>query len=441
MNIDNSNPKYIHETILKDIVDILSDVKNSDNIDLLKNRFGNNKSFGSIAKASKNLILVFPVMMATDIPLDRAVMVSKAIERKCVSMLQLLFSALSMESAKDGIDYIKKFHTNIKMNSSVEDYMDAMEKFANLNELSSKYVGLVQVIKEDMKNINYACKSSINEARLSDYTIGMSGEIYNNNYVLEADDRSDSLKNTRERYRNTLDHNAMDRAKTTSDFLKNQLLPSDVKKANELVPSMMVVNFVGPTKNGDANLATTVVGVKAKIYPVPSNEIMQRIASKHKDSNGLLKLIQATTREISFLKDFLFAIDKAKSDAMAEGRKGKQSPLWKLLERRATKSRIRTALSMSNDATAITTLVLSQEDVDMLIKEYDVDIMKPSVAREIMSAYNLLGISVIDTSLESVDFIWDTGDDIYEKLSFDSLERETDNRQFKKVVNLMTKIQ
>ena len=114
--IENNNTRYIHETIIKDIVDILGDLKDSKLSDLVKNRFGNNKSFGSIAKASNNLVLVFPVMVGTDVSLDKAVMVSKAVERKCVSMLQLLFSALSLESAKDGIDYIKNFHTNLKVN-------------------------------------------------------------------------------------------------------------------------------------------------------------------------------------------------------------------------------------------------------------------------------------------------------------------------------------
>ena len=40
-----------------------------------------------------------------------------------------------------------------------------------------------------------------------------------------------------------------------------------------------------------------VIGVKAKMYPVDSADIINRIALKHKDKNGLLKFIKSTTRE------------------------------------------------------------------------------------------------------------------------------------------------
>ena len=52
-----------------------------------------------------------------------------------------------------------------------------------------------------------------------------------------------------------------------SDFAKNQILSSDVQKANELVTTNMIVNFVS-TGAGDTpiEMQNVVIGVKAKLY-------------------------------------------------------------------------------------------------------------------------------------------------------------------------------
>ena len=67
----------------------------------------------NIAKASAGLTAVFPVIVTEAVPLDQAVMVSKAIERKCVAMLQMLFAANQITTATGAFDYMKRFHTNL----------------------------------------------------------------------------------------------------------------------------------------------------------------------------------------------------------------------------------------------------------------------------------------------------------------------------------------
>ena len=93
-----NDPRVIHETILKDIVDVLSDVKDIDEIQF---ELGKSKSIKSIADATSNLTLVFPVVVSTDMDITSAMMISKAIERKCVAMLQMLLSAFQITDAKN----------------------------------------------------------------------------------------------------------------------------------------------------------------------------------------------------------------------------------------------------------------------------------------------------------------------------------------------------
>ena len=204
------------------------------------------------------------------------------------------------------------------------------------------------------------------------------------------------------------------------------------------MPTTMLVNFTTVKDTVKVN-TTGIVGVKAKLYPVDAMELVARISSKTKERNGLFNLIRATTREISFFKDLAFAIDKAKVDAMYMAKDDNNSRMFKVLERRAAKNRFM-KLIKKNDASAITSLVLSQDDVEYLKKYNDIDMEKSFNARTILESYNLMDIVVVDESLEIAKFMFDDGDGVYETLTFDSLEKESNGNDYKKVINLMSKI-
>ena len=85
--------QMIHETIVRDVVDIIDGVKDFDQVDWILNK---RNSVGSIAKRASNLILVFPVLISNSLSIQTATIISKAIERKCVALLQVLFSAVNM---------------------------------------------------------------------------------------------------------------------------------------------------------------------------------------------------------------------------------------------------------------------------------------------------------------------------------------------------------
>ena len=122
----------LHEGFLKDIMDLIGEKftytngkkygKNVNLMDILsfkdRTNISNNNKFDlaiskNIAKATKGLTAVFPVVVSEAVPLDQAVMVSKVIERKCVEMLQMLFASNQITSAKDAFNYLGKFHNNL----------------------------------------------------------------------------------------------------------------------------------------------------------------------------------------------------------------------------------------------------------------------------------------------------------------------------------------
>lgn len=225
---------------------------------------------------------------------------------------------------------------------------------------------------------------------------------------------------------------------------QSTLLPSDVKKANELVPTLMVVQFNQYQEYGETGckilgVKTCVIGVKCKLYPVDFSDIAYRISNKTREKNFLNNFVRATTNEISFVRDFMFAVDKAKLDAKSYGAKGSSNKMWKVLERRSVKSRIRRSMKMDNDATAISTLVLSQNLVDYLKKTENINLEKTNTCRLLMESYNLMSIVIVDETMEVAKFLFDTGEDDFEVISFNNLERESSDGSYRKVVNLLSK--
>ena len=132
---------------------------------------------------------------------------------------------------------------------------------------------------------------------------------------------------------------------------------------------------------------------------------------------------------------------KARVDAINSSRKGSSAKMWKVLERRATKNKLTKWKANKADSSPITTLIVSQDEVEYLKKDYDINLENRKIAMKLMQEYNFMGIVIADEPAETADFIWDEGNDAnYETLSFRNLERESDDRNYKKIINLMTKI-
>lgn len=478
------NPKYIHETVIRDIIsligDFASDYKNGFNIELSNEKAGGMRYMRNIAKGSKGLTLEFPVIVSDAVSVNTASMIAKAIERKAVTMLQMLFSAISITNSRDAISYIQKFHTNMDSdgNMGMDDFTDLMDQISVHSEgFSIKEKEKFREVLEDLRNsTGYYLPDRVAKRSLNEYTVdtthngiqiregavGAAAGAVAGSAIAAAVKRAaigaarmagkQAIKSgvnaaITSASRNRQDYASQDSEKIASDLRRNdrerftnQQFETDIKKANELVPSMMVIQFTYMTPDGKAIPVenTTVIGVKAKMQYVTSGDMMNRIVLKNKDKNGLFNFIKATTNQISFWKDFIFAIDRAKLDAISTSGKGSSSPIWKLLERRALKSKVRRWTGKVNDASAISTLVISREEVDYLKKEHSMDVTRPNTIFTVMNAYNIMSFVIADETLEKVMFLFDDGSNEYETLSFSHLERE-ESGSYKKIINLLAK--
>ena len=464
--------KAIHETALGSIMnafDYMTKTANSSDkgkeheqnrIDKVDKQFSMKVS--SIAKEASNLTMVFPVICSRSISIDRAMMITKAVERNCVSMLQKIFSCwqIAASGVDNARDYIMQFHNNInsramdlddvfRLTNGMTDFFSNTGKAA-VNVASSVYrnnfkesvISLDESgIAYDVKNnLNYYFPSNINESSVNDSFIVTEAGTEDKN----GDDKKKKNEEENDKKPGKDSDDSLKKFKDATDYFKSQVLDSDYKKANEMIPTNMVVNFKVRSPDGSNvfDVTNAVVGVKAKLYPVTSDDLVTHIGEKAKNSQSwLVNLIRANTREVSFVKDLVLAIDKAKIDAIKmSDRNGSSDKMWKVLERRALNSRAMRAMDQSNCAAAISTLVMSQDEVDYIKKHYAVDVERTATICKLFESYNLLGVIIVDEGLEVAKFIYNDNDPMWETISFTHLEREASDNTYKKVVNLMTKM-
>lgn len=415
---------FSEDGTIKDVMDVIHGTIDSSS-KFLNTLSNTSRSHGSIAARASQLVLVFPVLISNAIKLETAILISKAIEKKCVSLLQILFSAMNLadyNDTRDLYDYLSKFHTNLNVSPgsiTLDDFINAMDSAVAEGAIVINKKDVYDRIMSEMRDINSIAKDTFRESSVNDYAVNKNA--YGETVVtLEARGRFDDYP-----------------ANDASDFFKAQIIPTDVNKANELVPTMMVVNFV-TTKDDCAFNHTGVIGVKAKMYPVESMELIGRLSSKYSDSNTLFNLIKCSTKEKSFFKDFAFALEKTKMDAINIAKGSVNSRLFRTLERRAARNKSK--LLRIGDASPITTLVISQEEVEYLKKYSNMNLENLNIAKVIFNGYNLMGMVIVDDSVEIAKFLYDDGEGIFETMTYDALAKEDKNGDYKKIVNLMAKM-
>lgn len=612
----------LHETVLSDIYDIIK----KGVADLRKTSSSIGKS-SSLARATSGLTLVFPVLCTDTLPIDVATMVSKAIERKAVSMLQIALSAYNITNATDAVEHLKNFHTNLDIDSlTVDKFIDIMDSVAEGTKFTISSSDIRTINEDCRRNCNYYFKDDINPVSLSIYmdrgnnsyvsiikeATKEDGEYATRNQVLadknkinadknDLEERKFQFEQKKEKYKEGQDKKAekrfnqelnqqkiasakhegyikedsddyrrgwkdgkdasdynhqlqddreekaqkyrekrdsvqdkkdardyaykvrkdnrdqrnkdreynynktqdtknygyrkhkddrdyeykkerdkisddrdtrdfdyrtdkdtrdfeykKDRDKTSDMFnrariyqqasdgrnqqLQSVLVPSDVKKANEMQPTLVLVNYYVNDNYKGLNIAQqAVAGVKAKLYPIASSDIIHRLITKQSDADIILKLVKLSTREISVIKDFLLGAEEAKMDALNSSKKNSGYAIFNALERRAIKGKGFRAGRMNTSYKAISTLVITAEEAEEIKKNSSLDVSKASAIIPIMSKLNLLHFVIVDTTSEAVAILTD-GDNKYEMYSFANLEREASDTNYKKVINLMTKV-
>jgi len=470
----------------------------------------------SIARATKDLTMSFPMLCTDTISPSTANLLVKAVERNNVSMLQMFIAAYHI-SANNGIEAVRMIHTNMDNSFRAEDLIDAVlgahdgyTGYHEMGEITTDYkrpvVNYARFLEEAKQEFLNSCNikypiSSFSENSVADYLVSNSYGGVNvlkeesvfddkdiakeiNKYLNNKDPKKaykqtdaerdnistkDAIKyglqdrqyeynklNDKRNYDLNKDkfifdqrkykedkerEDALNLAKSRRELFLKQLLDSDVKKANELQPTLMVVPFYYMDAAGNEQSHEFIAGVKSRLITCTSGEIIDQMSRFNKQGVNLNNLIRATTKEISFAKEFIGGIEQAKIDAKRDSKLTKTNPIWRMLQNRSSKSGIKSLIRIKgskNAAAAITTLVISSQEADYLFENYKVDITNPMIAREFMENYNLLCLIIVDEQTEVAKFLYD-GEKYFSEYSFSALDRDNNSNDTRKLISLLNK--
>ena len=492
------NEASFFNDILKQYSDVATKAANS----IAASKKNSNYLGGSISKYTKNLVLSFPVLCDNTLSISTIQMISKATEKNIVSMLKMLLSAKSI-NGDDGREILSRIHMNI--DADIEDIIDAIDRYCeesgvegiasdaecrdairemvyqlrtpqksfpaeSLNETSinNYYVrnfnGKYKVIKEDEESYRQAMNNTdmyyYNNSDGSRTPLDLEKnererrkderESRKDVYQRQRDEINDNREDKRDRYQRERDikkdkyQSDRDAEKDRNDrnnFFTRQVLDTDFKKANELQPTLLVVNFnsVGADGKSVIERKSFIAGVKCRMMGTDAMDIVERLVSKNKTKLSFKNLLRATTGEISFARDFLLAINQQKLNAKNAAKKGSAARMWNVLEKRATANRYNEIRKKSNDASSITTLVVNAETVNYMISAYKFDLNNPKNAKLIMDSYNFLSIVIADDANEYARFIYD-GDKEYQEVAYAGLSKQaSDKNAYKDMVNLINR--
>ena len=370
----------------KEITDLVSKVKNEISV--------KEDDYAGIAEKAKDSIAYFPVIVPDTLDLEIATKITRALERVYGNFLVTSMSLRNITQEDDVNEFIKKFHQNRDGGAFVEnvELKDVIEE-AVLNLCET-------VEKETPKNLKNVLKEATQ-------TVEVFGES-----LVEIEERNSSAVNKTSR-----------------------LSKRDISKYNDMTPTMFEVTLYVKTEGGLFDI-TFDMGVKTIMHTVSDNEIIEQMASGAERKRKFFNFIKATTGEIKFFKDYLFMVDNAKKDAVESNKKNGGQWAWLRTDKLLSKFK---KFLKGKPLLPITTVVMTQEQVDTISNEFNVDYEVDSNIKQVMDYYHLLGVVVVDPEREFVKAYYD-GRSGCEEYTFKSLERENrKGNDFGKLTALLSK--
>lgn len=482
--------------IIKDIMDTVKDISD---LRRSGGKLINQKGRSSLSRASTQGTLQFPTIISKSLDIDTAQMIAKGLERQYASFIQIVLSMspmLDLAKDKDAMGYLRKFHQNSGTTTSFseiqnfaggvldgdtklfEGYTDEQKEmfmFAMICEGATNHVtvdnreqlaGIFENFREDALNDKFTPRTpkySFTDKNLMSY--------HNRNILMEnnADENLELAKKRfkfekdKEVHRRSSEDQRMGFEKDKESYRRNSekqrmsfdqfkemnrrndqlfasasvtLKDNEVKKSNELVPTTMTVRTILTNEDGVQGNMDFVIGVKATMHPVTSDEVVNNMLSAVQGNDRVFNFIRWTTGEINFFKDFLLNINEIKNDV--KSRSAGSSPWWIALKRRKSLAKVKRSFNMPNQLLPNSTIVVSKEEVEYIKAEYGHDLMKHSTVDKIMKQYYLLGFVVVDNSTAIVHFMFD-GQSDWQSVTFNGLERENskglDIKEVMKLVN------
>ena len=225
--------------------------------------------------------------------------------------------------------------------------------------------------------------------------------------------------------------------------MRDLLMNNEVKKANELAPTLLHIRVIARDKSkksdGGAYYVDFVVGVKATMHPINSEEMINEVTNACRYHDELFRFIRWTTGEINFFSDFLLNLKDSREAVSQE--QGGGSPWWNRLQRMRVIANFKARVFMKNRILPNASIAITQQEVDYIKNTFGFNLMDPRFAEDVMNRYYLLCFIVVDESMEIVHFKYD-GQKSFDTLSFSGLQKENSDaaRNFRDILKAVQRV-
>jgi len=351
----------------------------------------------SIKYRAKELLAQYPVLVSDNLSFKSVQLITRALEHEYVNLLKLLMQNEGDSDFTNTGAFLKSFHSNIHND-------------VNLDPVLKSESTMEKALTEANRDLLASVREDLNMRSLNEETVTRDYKRLFNEADLPApkDDDKD-------------EEQVVNSAEAKIDNV-------DIKKANDLTPTMVKVEVNYVPKGAEVAVSKTITfGVKCVAHILNSEDIEYYLPNSVITRTPIMRMIQWTTGEIKFFKDLLFSVDEIKKTAV----KGNdRSTFWwrRLQELGRVSSKFIPMLDPKGKnkklerPIPISTMVISKENVDNIKNRHGIDILqKPSFATKIMKNFFLMTFVIIDESIETV-YIYNEETKNYSAYSFSSLE-------------------
>ena len=385
----------------------------------------------SVVRGAKDATFQFPVLISDTVAVDMANTFARTMDRVYASFTQTWISMhpfMDISVDPTPLSYLKRLHQNMRL-ESVIDYEDDGEILEK--DIKEAYAGETLVYTNPsctrflvFKGCNPAGKKVL-ESHMDQMTPYLQG--FNLSPITEAItdntsayDLANALMDNR--MKEVQNKQIKDRMDITAKNMAPKMTERDLKKANDMVPYGIQVRLIA--KNGDNEFVQYidfVLGVKAVLHIVKSEELIENIQRSLRNKSLMFKLLRWTSGEISLMKNVILNMDELKRDAIdrQNGRSPWFSTLRRLRDRRVGVRNFTVPHALIPNAT----IAISREEMTYMEETQSIQLKDPRVVKKMMDAMFLVTFAVLDDGTGTLDLFYD-GADSYETYALETLERE-----------------
>ena len=217
---------------------------------------------------------------------------------------------------------------------------------------------------------------------------------------------------------------------------------SKCQKLNTMKPLLMSVTLNMLNKDDSLQPINYIIGVKTHSRVVPASILPEVAKYPLKEMDKLSRKVKWRAGELKFLKDLVFRIDEKKQTA-ADSRDPNRKWYRRLYELAHMKGDAPSAAvvqgkslfgafirdkqgksKMMHGMIPNASIIMSQQDVDNIKHQTDIDLLKASNAKKFCGELFLISLVIIDTDAQSIKILLPDMNNDYDVHSLASVEKQ-----------------